>query len=81
MVEASNPVHQFTKQASGGTRTMSIANKRTDTGVFWDEPLDLYIGGTINVNCYNNVLGFHAGDTIAGTIDIEIGEVFEATQL
>ena len=60
---------------------MSSAQKRTDTGVFWDEPLDLYIGGAINVNCYNNVLGFQAGDTIAGTVDIVIGEVFPATQL
>lgn len=49
--------------------------------MFWDEPLELYTEGTINVNLYNNVLGFTAGDTIAGTIDIEIGQVFQATNL
>ena len=49
--------------------------------MFWDEPLDLYVGGTININLYNNVLGYNAGDAISGTIDIEIGEVFEAQDL
>ena len=51
------------------------------TGLFWDEPLDLYVGGTINLNLYNNVLGFISGETISGTVDIEIGEPFEATNL
>ena len=60
---------------------VSNASKRPDTGVFWDEPLDLYLKGTINVNFYENVQGFYAGDTISGTIDVEIGEYFEATNL
>ena len=34
-----------------------------------------------NINLYNNVLGFMSGDTIAGTIDIEIGQPFEAQNL
>ena len=46
--------------------------KRADTGVFWDEPLDLYKNGTININFYNNVMGYCAGDAISGTVDIEI---------
>ena len=52
--------------------------KRDDDGVFWDGPLPLFMGGTININLYDNILGFKAGDTIAGTIDIEIAEMFEA---
>ena len=55
--------------------------KHQDTGLFWDEPLGLYLDGTININLYNNVLGFMSGDTIAGTIDIEIGQPFEAQNL
>ena len=43
--------------------------------------LDLYLEGTININLYNNVLGFNAGDTIAGTVDIEIQQPFEASDL
>ena len=54
---------------------------RRDTGVFWDEVLDIYRNGTINLNLYNNQLGFMAGDTISGTIDIEIGQPFESTDL
>ena len=44
--------------------------------MFWDEPLDLYTDGAININLYNNVLGYISGSTISGTIDIEIGKVF-----
>ena len=41
----------------------------------------MYLEGTININLYNNVLGFNAGETISGTVDIEIGKPFEATDL
>ena len=61
--------------------SLSKASKRPDTGVFWDEPLDLYLKGTINVNFYDNIQGYYAGDTISGTIDVEIGEYFEAQDL
>ena len=54
---------------------------KRDTGMFWDESLDRYREGAININLYENVLGFHAGDPISGTIDIEIGQVFEASDL
>lgn len=60
---------------------MSRASRRLNTGVFWDENLDLYLGGAININCYNNVLGFKAGETISGSIDIEISDIFEAQDL
>ena len=49
--------------------------------MFWDEHLDLYIDGAININLYNNVLGFAAGETISGTIDIEIAKPFDAVDL
>ena len=62
-------------------RTLSNASKRPDTGVFWDEPLDLFLKGTINVNFYENIQGYYAGETITGTIDVEIGEYFEAKDL
>lgn len=54
-------------------RIVSDASRRPDTGVFWDEALNKYLKGAINVNFYNNIDGFYAGDTISGTIDIEIG--------
>ena len=59
----------------------SSASRRKDTGIFWDEPLDLYLDGAININLYNNVLGFNAGEAISGTIDIEISKPFEASEL
>lgn len=49
--------------------------------MFWDEHLDLYLGGAININLYNNVLGYAAGETIAGTIDLEIAKPFDAVDL
>ena len=55
--------------------------KHQDTGLFWDEPLDLYLEGAININLYNNVLGFMSGDVISGTLDIEIGRPFEAQNI
>lgn len=60
---------------------ISKVQKRIDYGVFWDEPLDVYLGGAININLYNNVVGFTPGDTISGTIDIEIVEPFDASEL
>mmetsp|Transcript_38493 Transcript_38493/g.50463 ORF Transcript_38493/g.50463 Transcript_38493/m.50463 type:complete len:165 (+) Transcript_38493:100-594(+) len=41
----------------------------------------MYLDGAVNINLYNNVLGFAAGETIAGTIDVEIGKPFEAVDL
>ena len=35
--------------------------KHQDTGLFWDEPLDLYLEGAININLYDNVLGYVSG--------------------
>ena len=69
------------RRPSTAVGKISKASRKPDTGVFWDEPLDLYLGGAININLYNNILGFTAGDTINGTIDIEIDEKFDASEL
>ena len=66
---------------TSGNRSRSLRKQKRDTGVFWDEHLDLYLEGAININLYNNVLGFAAGETIAGTIDIEISKPFDAVDL
>lgn len=59
---------------------MSVSNKK-DSGVFWDECLEIYRNGTININLYNNQLGYMSGETISGTVDIEISTPFDATDL
>ena len=41
-----------------------------ESGNFWDDPLDIYKGGIMNINTYENNVGFEAGDVIAGTVDI-----------
>ena len=41
----------------------------------------MYMDGAININLYNNLLGYIAGSTIAGTVDIEIGQTFAAANL
>lgn len=61
-------------------RQMSVSNKK-DSGVFWDECLEIYRNGTININLYNNQLGYMSGETISGTVDIEISTPFDATDL
>ena len=56
------------KTVGGSSEANNVALRRTktggkvDAGIFWDEPLEIYRSGTINVNLYNNVLGFNAGD-------------------
>lgn len=67
-----------------GATSKTIAQVRAETlgsGFFWDETLDLYVGGAININFYNNILGFLAGECISGTIDIEIQEPFPSSEL
>jgi hypothetical protein len=66
---------------------MPVATKRfnnpheKESGDFWDEPLAIYGGGYININLYENTIGFSAGDQIAGTVDIVIIEPFQAKEL
>ena len=75
--QPTNPAQQ--SEVAGIERRATLRKK--DTGVFWDEALEIYKNGTININLYNNVLGFTSGDTISGTVDIEIGQVFDAKDL
>jgi hypothetical protein len=43
--------------------------------------LDIFAGGILNINTYENNIGFTAGDDISGTVDIQINEPFPAKQL
>lgn len=76
-VEANNEAILGIRKSMRRTNT----SRHKDTGLFWDEHLDLYLDGAININLYNNVLGFNSGDTISGTIDIELTKVFDAMDL
>ena len=49
--------------------------------MFWDENLYMYTGAAININLYENAVGYYAGQTIAGSIDVEIADPFKATEL
>lgn len=66
---------------SGSQRVKRLNPFEHESGNFWDEPLDIYRGGIMNINTYENMIGFTAGDDIAGTVDIQINEPFEAKQL
>ena len=35
----------------------------------------------MNINTYDNMIGFTAGESIAGTVDIQINETFPAKEL
>ena len=52
-----------------------------ETGLLWSESLPRFLGGSININLYNNQIGFYAGQTIYGSVDIEIAEEFRASSL
>jgi len=39
------------------------------------------MGGSININLYENTVGYYAGQTISGSIDIEVADPFRATEL
>jgi hypothetical protein len=45
-----------------------------ETGDRWDEVLDMFKTGSININFYDNVIGYTAGDCVSGTIDIVVTE-------
>jgi len=47
----------------------------------WDEPLTKFDKGKINLNFYNNVVGYTAGDCVSGTIDICLQEHFDFDEL
>ena len=45
-----------------------------EKGEIWDEVLDVFKAGSININFYNNVIGYTAGECVSGTIDIFLTE-------
>ena len=53
----------------------------TESGSTWDEPLPLYRKGQININFYQNMIGYTAGDVVAGTVDVVINESFDSKSL
>ena len=52
-----------------------------ETGDKWDEVLDLFKTGSININFYNNVIGYSAGECVSGTIDIVLTEALNCQNL
>lgn len=46
----------------------------SETGDTWDECLDGFKTGSININYYNNVIGYTAGECVSGTLDIVLTE-------
>ncbi len=56
-----------------------VDNQKIDeTGLTWDESLPNYQQGRININFYNNIVGYTAGDCVSGTVDVEIDNEFDA---
>lgn len=43
-----------------------------ETGKEWDECLDKFKDGAININFYNNLVTYTAGECVSGTIDIDL---------
>ena len=52
-----------------------------EKGDSWDEMLDVFKTGTININFYNNVIGYTAGECVSGTIDIALTEALNCQNL
>lgn len=57
------------------------AKKIHESGMYWDENLDMWTGGVVNINLYDNTVGYYAGQTIAGSVDIEVLRPFKAGEL
>jgi hypothetical protein len=52
-----------------------------ETGDSWDEPLEFFRQGVININFKDNLVGYTAGDTVNGTIDIVLHERIDVKDL
>lgn len=74
-------VEQTPTKPAESNRVKRLGPFDKETGNFYDEPLDIYKGGLININCYENTIGYEAGDCIAGTVDIQINEPFPSKDL
>lgn len=55
--------------------------KTPESGDRWDEVLDQFTSGFININFYNNVIGYTAGECVSGTIDIQISKALNCQGL
>jgi len=55
--------------------------KTAEKGDTWDEILDIFKTGSININFYNNVIGYIAGECVSGTIDIVLTEALNCQSL
>ena len=55
--------------------------KGVETGDKWDEILDLFDQGVMNINFYNNMIGYTAGDCVSGTIDIMLNQPIDCSSL
>jgi hypothetical protein len=58
------------------TRCLPDPKGERENGHNWDEPLHKFKDGTINLNFYNNVIGYEAGAVVAGTVDIDLRDNF-----
>ena len=47
-----------------------MPKKGAESGDHWDEVLDTFAEGAVNINFYNNMIGYTAGDCISGTVDV-----------
>ena len=80
-IKSNKPV-QAQKQSALKRLSAAVGSKKAnETGMFWDENLDAYNGGAININLYENTVGYYAGQTVSGSIDVEIADPFKATEL
>jgi hypothetical protein len=57
-------------QSSSSVARPCMPKKGGENGDQWDEILDVFAEGTMNINFYNNMIGYTAGDCVSGTIDI-----------
>lgn len=41
-----------------------------EKGDKWDEPLEVFLNGSININFTNNIVGYTKDEPISGTVDV-----------
>ena len=51
---------------------VNLDKKAKESGRDWDEILDKCPGCKININFYNNIVGYESGAVVGGTVDIEL---------
>jgi hypothetical protein len=45
-----------------------------EKGEKWDEPLEVFLNGSININFTNNIIGYTNSELISGTVDVVLKE-------